>query len=195
MQSNARSLLKYLHALRDHYSRLLVVRLDLGYHREFRRGAPDIDPATVKGHWERLYWYLRDSFPSMVGYVWKLEYGLYKSYHYHLILVFDGNQVREDVTLGKKIGEEWRKNITGGIGSYWNCNARKEDYAKAGRLGIGAIRHGDEGLWANLVETALYLVKVDLYVRLDAPGVGRTFGKGLLPAPRRDGRGRPRKQQ
>lgn len=193
MRKNAASLLGYLSALRELYARLLVVRLDLGYLRVFRKDGPEIDPVTVKDHWEKLYWYLNKNFPSLVGFVWKLEYGVFKSYHYHVILFFDGNEVREDVTLGERIGEEWKRNITGGSGSYWNCNARKEQFERMGRLGIGDIRHDDADSWANLERAALYLVKVDWYVRLNAPGVGRTFGRGALPAPRKDRRGRPRR--
>ncbi|MGN2243411.1 inovirus-type Gp2 protein [Frateuria sp. GZRR33] len=193
-RKNAASLLKYIRELHEMFAKLVVVRLDLGYSKEYREELEDkeLNPSTVKKHFKQLLKYLRRKFPTLVGYVWKLEYGTLKSYHYHLMLLFNGHEVRKDVTLGQLVGEHWVNVATEGSGTYWNCNARKDTYSKLGLLGIGTIRYSDTELRAGLEKAALYLAKVDYYVKLNAPDVGRTFGKGALI--RRTGarRGRPR---
>lgn len=194
MRKNAASLLKYIRGLHEAHAKLVVVRLDLGYSAAYRLslGEEGVDPIMVKRDLNSSLKYLRSKFPNMVGYAWKLEYGSRKSYHYHLMLFFNGHEVREDVTLGQLIGDHWDKMITAGNGTHWNCNAKKDAYAKLGLLGIGTIRYCDGWLRANLERAALYLTKVDYYVRLNAPGIGRTFGKGVLPPISEPRRGRPR---
>jgi hypothetical protein len=194
MRKNAASLLKYIRNLHEMFAKLVVVRVDLGYSKEYREmsAVSGLDPSLVKGNFKLLLKYLRRRFPTLAGYVWKLEYGALKSYHYHLMLLFNGHEVREDVTLGQLVGDHWVGEITEGNGTYWNCNAKKDVYAKLGLLGIGTIRYCDTELRANLEKAALYLAKVDYYVRLNSPGVGRTFGKGGRNIQVGVRRGRPR---
>ncbi|WEH93381.1 inovirus-type Gp2 protein [Acinetobacter soli] len=35
----------------------------------------------------------------MVGYIWKLEYGIKKGYHYHFIFFMDGNIHKKETFL------------------------------------------------------------------------------------------------
>jgi hypothetical protein len=55
-------------------------------------------------------------------------------------LFFDGSQVRDDVNRAWEIGDYWQWVITNGRGSYWNCNAHKEDYKYCGMLTRERIR-------------------------------------------------------
>jgi len=182
IRKNTASLLKYIRGLHEMFAKLVVVRLDLGCSKEYRELSADegLDPSLAKGNFKLLLKYLRRKFPTtLVGYVWKLEYGAPKSYHYHLMLLFNGYEVREDITLGQLIGDHWVGEITEGNGTCWNCNAKKDVYAKLGLLGIGTIRYCDTELRTNLEKAALYWAKVEYYVKLNASGfVGRTFGKG-----------------
>ncbi|MGH8049292.1 MAG: YagK/YfjJ domain-containing protein [Arenimonas sp.] len=188
-------LLTYVRGLHDFYSKLLVIRLDLGYQKQFCGSPEHIDPVSyseVRGHRKSFLKYLKQELPEdyLAGYAWKLEHGKIKSYHYHFILLLNGQRVREDITIAKIIGEHWKNIITNGKGLYFNCNAKKFNYRSCG---IGMISHDDAVMRKNLEEAVLtYLVKVDFYIKLFIQK-GRAFGKGALPKESRSGIGRPRK--
>lgn len=202
---NFKSVKNYINDLFDEKKdRLLVVRVDLGYGLNNREGVTAQEAfeeyLQAKKDRESLFYNIRSNelFEYLVGYVWKLEYGLNKGFHFHMLFFFDGSKVREDVTLAKMIGEYWQNQITGGRGLYYNCNAFKDDYEK---LGIGMINYYDKDLRENLInEVAAYLVKTDLYSRViirDQAGKkgkkdsARTFGRGEIKA-KNDNRGRRR---
>ena len=193
-RKNAASLLKYIRALHDRFAKLVVVRIDLGYSTAYRAasGANGIDAGRAKAAFAAFVKRLHTAFPDLVGYAWKLEYGAIKSYHYHVMLLFNGHAVREDVTLGHMAGAIWVDEIEEGAGTYWNCNAKKDFYGRAGLLGIGTIRYSDTEMRANLERAALYLTKVDYYVKLNEDGIGRVFGKGTLKSVGLGRGGRPR---
>jgi hypothetical protein len=191
---NFRELRNYINALFEQHSRLLVLRIDFGYLKEYgkrRATASVVEYGTVKKDWQSLLLYLRRKLPHdcLLGFAWKLEYGLEKSFHYHVLLMLDGSKVREDVTIARLIGDHWNETITKGKGLYYNCNAFKEGYKFCG---IGMINHSDMALREGLEKAALYLTKPDYYIKLIAPDDGRTFGKGNMPKPRTGSRGRPR---
>jgi hypothetical protein len=115
----------------------------------------------------------------MVGFAWKLEYGLDKGFHYHLLLLFDGSRRQQDVKIAMDIGEYWKHEITSGEGVYWNCNARKSDYKACG---VGRISRNDIELRAILKDkVALYLTKVDVILKLVMPDNHRSYGRGGMP--------------
>ncbi|QAY89975.1 inovirus-type Gp2 protein [Pseudomonas sp. ACM7] len=181
---NYKELTGYADALFERYSRLLVLRVDLSYSKENAKTAQD----QAKRDRERLFENARANklFDNMVGYIWKLEHGPEKGFHYHMIFFFDGSKVREDITLAKRIGEYWEAVVTKGRGLYFNCNAVKRTYKSCG---IGMIDHTDVQLRKGLRNVVIYLTKTDLYMKLQTEGRG--MGKGLRPAPKGP-RGRPR---
>jgi hypothetical protein len=86
---NYKSLLTYIDAIFEGCSRVLVLRVDLGYsksivHRDFREG---LQFETVKNQREKLLKMLRRKLPStsLLGHALKLEFGLSKGFHYHCI--------------------------------------------------------------------------------------------------------------
>lgn len=196
---NLKGVLAYIDALFERHARLLVVRVDLSYRNKFcdgYRAEGGVTSEKVKAHRDKLLYDLKNKLflASMVGYVWKLEYALSKGYHYHMLFFFDGSRVREDETLALIIGQHWCDKITEGRGIYRNCNANKEDYRLRGfGVGIGMINHHDCELRRNLQKAAAYLIKTDYYIRTVISGNGRAFGKGVMPDPKSDQRGRPRK--
>lgn len=191
---NYRELMIYLKALFKRHSRLLVLRLDLGYLKEQCwpvGGGSNVQYDEVKKHWEVLLRYLKTKLPfdCMAGFAWRLEYGLDKNFHYHILILLDGSKVREDVTIARIIGEFWSNTVTKGAGLYYNCNAFKNSYKSCG---IGMLHHEDTESLEGLEKAALYMVKTDYYLKMVAPGKGRTFGKGIMPEPKTETRGRPR---
>ena len=126
-RANYRSGAQYLSALFDKHSRLLIVRIDLGY----RDGvySPHLAPVGVEqahGDLARLYNNLRHNelFDHLVGRISKLEYGESKGYHYHTFFIFNGNKRNAAEHIAHAIGEYWKNNITGGRGLAFNCNRR-----------------------------------------------------------------------
>ncbi|MBL1265478.1 YagK/YfjJ domain-containing protein [Methylomicrobium sp. RS1] len=189
---NHEGMMRYIDSLFEHYSRLVVIRLDL-YEDSPIMSQSDIE----KKYWQAKYHFKRllnnakmnCLFDAMVGYIWSLEYGPERGYHYHFVFFFDSSQVIDDVYLAWQIGEYWKGVVTDGRGSYWNCNAEKKKYP---HLGIGIIHHSDVEKINCLKRAAAYLVKVDHYVRMLTPDNGRTFGRGEILPPRTGTVGRPR---
>lgn len=187
-RKNNSSLVRYINKLFDLHARLLVMRIDFGYRLENKH---DVTAAMVQKHRKMFFANTRMNglFDAMLGYAWKMEYGLDKGFHYHMLFFFDGSKVREDVSIAKQIGEYWNLSITDGIGVYFNCNRIKNSYKSCG---IGMINHHDYALRDGLKNAVLYMTKTDNYIKLVLPGNARIFGKGEIAQPKLNKRGRPR---
>lgn len=181
---NYKEFIEYVDALFGRYSRLLVLRVDLSYSKENAKTTK----AVAKRDRDRLFGNARSNklFDNRVGYIWKLEHGPDKGFHYHMMFFYDGSKVREDITLAKRIGEYWAEVVTKGRGLYFNCNAIKLDYHTCG---IGMINFDSAELREGLRRAVIYLTKTDLYMKLQT--VERSMGKGNRPSSK-DPRGRPR---
>jgi hypothetical protein len=178
-------------------SRLVFVRVDLAYRKDLGPSALSgqaVSYADVRKDRERLFSKLRSNpiFHGLVAKAWALEYKPRKGFHYHMLFVFDGSKIREDITVGMRILELWRTRITEGRGVGENCNAVKFKYKN--RLGIGVINHFDINARKNLEEYVLpYLTKVDYYVKYATPEGDRVFGKSNMPKPKTRKNGRKRR--
>ncbi|WP_273827120.1 YagK/YfjJ domain-containing protein [Providencia rettgeri] len=187
---NLKGALDYVDSLFDHHARLLVVRVDLSWQKDFVKNQT-ITTDIARLHRQRLFKRVQSHplFQHCLGYIWKLEYGRYKGFHYHTCFFFDGSKVRGDVTLSKRIGESWKNEVTGGQGLYFNCNAIASTYI---RSGIGDIHYTDQTKRAILQKAIGYIAKVDTAVRLSLPKGARTFGRGEFILRKDEIRGRPR---
>lgn len=181
---NYKELTEYVDTLFECHSRLLVLRVDLSYQKQYSKTTQ----AEAKRDLKHLFENARSNklFGEMVGFIWKLEHGSEKGFHYHVMFFFDGSKVREDITLAKRIGQYWTDVVTRGRGLYFNCNAGKLAYKSCG---IGMVDHTDAALRKGLRNAVIYLTKTDLFMKLQTEGRG--MGKGLCPSPKGP-RGRPR---
>lgn len=191
---NLEGILAYIDSLFEHYARLLVVRLDLGYQkghvitnnedilRKYDQAKHDFQHFLKNLKRHKL-------FEHKVGHIWKLEYGPDKGFHYHLYLFFDGSKVKDDVLKAFQVGDYWVYSIARGLGVSWNCNLHKDQYPQCG---IGMINHNDFEKINYLKQAVSYLVKIDHYVRMMTPEDSINFGRGQILPPRTDGPGRPR---
>lgn len=188
---------KYIDSLFEKHSRLLVVRVDLGYHYnpvEPVGARSHVSEEEFRSHLRQMLKYVRKHVPDLVGSAWKVEYGAGKGWHAHLLAIQLGHRHRQGITWGKLLCEKWEQ-VTGGLGTAWNCNADEDKYRRRGLLGIGLIDHTDTDLRAGLVRTAMYLVKVDAYAKLKTKSGARNFGRGdQLPTAEGKRVGRPRKK-
>lgn len=198
---NFRSMENYIDSLFCVYSRLLVLRIDLGYRKGF---FDTIDEGRGAGedrinYFANIFTVHREKFIrkcqgisklAMVGHVWKLEYGVEKGYHFHLMLFLNGARVRQDVVIAKKICSLWNDVITDGEGVSYNCNRGKDSYKYSC---IGMVNHDDVSAREGFRRAAIYLTKVDRYVSVLLPENRRTFGKGASPKVKYNTTGRPRR--
>lgn len=184
ISNNKNSLLKYINALFNAHSRLLVIRLDLSYKKKptpyLKKHEFCEQLEKAQEHRHKLIQHLKrkqlkDAF---VGYAWKLEYGLEKSFHYHMIFFLDGSKYKKDVEIAKSIGEYWVEQVTEGNGLYWNCNANQDSYRANG---IGTVNYYDKDKRKNLEQASLYLVKPDYFVRVFMPNGGKAYDRGQMP--------------
>lgn len=183
-RKNKSSIFKYVdhifHTSHDERNpKVLVIRIDLHYKRQ-SEGVLDLNIA--KEDFKLFLKYIKKSF-SILGYIWKLEFGYDKGFHYHVLIFLDGQKHQQDVNLSKIFGDKWLE-ITQKKGTYWNCNSEKDNYYK---LGIGMIRKGTDE-YKNLKEKVIeYFLKPDNYMKiiLKSKKFGdiniRTMGKGGIP--------------
>lgn len=174
---NHDSAIKYVNALFDYYARLLVIRIDLGYpydpelHANTQLGVIQKDMKRFKRLMER-----HPIFGKMVGYIFKLEYGLSKGHHLHCIFFFDGSKAIKDSYIAQKIGELWKKS-TEHRGVFHNCNLVKKSYKF---LGIGMINYYDSEKRCNLGLALSYLFKAEQFLSYRYGKHDRTYFHGLL---------------
>lgn len=164
----------YVRGLFRRHAKIMIVRIDLSYAK-----GVEVDIDTAQKHRDRLFSNARKNkiFKEMIGFIWKMEFGILKGYHHHVILFFDGSKVREDVTYAKMVGEYWKYKITNGDGLYYNCNAVKNKYSKCG---IGLLTHRDKDKMQGLDEAVKYLTITDKFIKIKMSGIRRTFGKGQV---------------
>lgn len=185
---NYRSLKSYLDALQENHAKLLIIRLDLYLTKKVRseEQIAHADLERYRRHFLRRI--LINYSTAMVGYAWKLEYGLERNHHYHLMLIFNGNELKSDNKISHSLGKLWSDKVTQGRGSYFSCNSQKGRYRYCG---IGMLEHRDAEKRAALDRACQYLTKTDFFVKYYLPEGGRTFGKGEIKHRRVD-RGRKR---
>lgn len=185
-----RSVNNYINSLHDQYSKILAIRVDLGYLKEHSEQVllPDIKKDVKK---------LLDNrrgkpsiFQDQVGYVVKYENAPDKGPHAHALFLYDGQHVQKDAYIGDQIGKYWSENITAGKGVHHNCNRDKDKYKDCG---IGMINHADSHKRENLLNHVVpYMLKADQSIDdLRENGRERAITKGITPKPK-SGAGRPR---
>ncbi len=185
-----KSLIRYVDELFDLYSRILVVRVDLGYRIECFGPCGDYSDYIEQVRAERVEfvrWLNSGDLSGVIGYACKLEYGLHAGFHNHLVVFFNGAVHREDITLGRMLGQKWVEIVGEGRGRYFNCNAKS--YRDSG---VGVVSWNDIEKRKILNERVLsYLCKVD-YLLADEKFHGRTFFRGEVSKRIKSRRGRPR---
>lgn len=182
--------LRKLFSEEQRLSRLLFVRVDLGYLKDTMHLVTIRD---LHRHLEKLRELIgnkKTCFKGLVDHAIAIEQGLEHGYHCHVLLIYNGAKHQEDCTLGQKVGEKW-ESITDGLGSYYNCNytKNKRAYEESGTLGIGRIRRGFPQEVENAIRTALYLTdpsktdrcieRLNQHLKVKLPKM-KTFTRGIV---------------
>lgn len=155
-KENITSCKKYIAELRDQYSRLIVLRIDVSYRKEVC-GTVSYDEFSA--HLDSLSMNRRDNsiFKGFVGYVRKLEWGQSKGPHAHFLMFFDGS-VRwpsAHAYIAQQICDYWRK-LTGGKGCAYNCNSELHKYQFPA---IGCLHRSDDQKYDALDKIISYQCK------------------------------------
>lgn len=150
---------KLTQKLRNVFSKLLVLRIDFCW-----KTLPEEDLSfdEFKAYFTQLLkrFHYDKNLPNIVGYLWKLEFGQQKGYHYHCIFYMDGNKFQNDAYYSEKIGQFWN-NLTQDKGYYHNCHRSKVKYRN---LAIGMAHHEDQVFFDNLDQVLLYICKQDQFL-------------------------------
>lgn len=184
-KDNQDSFLEYVwRILKDHY-KVLIVRVDLGYLKEFML---NITVQDFYNHIESLRNLLKDKngcFRDLLGYGLALEQGITKGYHAHLMLIYNGSERCQDWHLANKVIQKWQE-ITQrvGYGVSSNTTEKKKQYADRGLLGIGMIHRNQPVEIQNAWNVASYLTQPEKYlqrmlIKPKANKPKRTFFKGV----------------
>ena len=172
-QRSCKALVKRLTLLRQHYAKLMIVRVDLTYGEVY---VQDMAPEDrIEQDWEELKAFLNTKFASsFLGYAAKMEFRPKKGVHLHVLLAFNGRVVRQDVTIARLVGEHWKYVITQGAGGYFNCNTPKYKNRFA-HCGVGVFSGLDEACVAGFQAVAHYVTKHDFLVGLIMAGRRKFF--------------------
>ena len=179
---------QYIDALSKEYSKLNMVRIDLGYKK------PHSDKMTLEDankDLNHMFNNMRSKssiFKDKVGYVCKKEYTKDKGVHFHALIIYDGQKVKNDMHKAKQIGGYWEQ-ITKEKGSYHNCNQNKYK-----RKGVGMLDHRDSEKRKILDEDVIsYLCKDEQDIKpIKKNKKDRAFIRGTIPKSKGNV-GRPRK--
>lgn len=151
-------------------SKVLVMRADFSLKADSGLSLEDLKNYMSKFLKKMLV--TKGELKDIEAYIWKLEYGVQKGYHYHFIFFMDGNKHFRDIYFVQMMGDWW-KEITEKQGLFHNCNKSKFKYRY---LAIGPISHDDEEARKNLEIVMSYLSKTDQFLMEKTLKKYRVFG-------------------
>lgn len=186
-RDNFESACRYVTAMFERHSRLLVLRIDL-YVRPGATGwghTGAADRAVVR--------YLRNLRDGRIvdgfrGFLIKRENGICRGTHYHLMVLLDGHEHRSAWFLTQRLGEAWVKRVGSVSGSYFNCYGMKDRYRFNG---LGVVHASDEMKLIGMRVALWYMSKQDCELMVCGEK-RKNFWRSPMPAGR-SGRGAPRK--
>jgi hypothetical protein len=178
---NKKQLRGYLNQLISHYCRLLFVRVDLFYRDDCKDMVSIDDFAEHMTHFRNLLSNKKTCFSDLQGFAWAIEAGKRKSFHVHLLLIYDGAKHQNAYGLALQVGDKWRS-ITDYTGYYFNCHDTQylASLAKHVKIGIGMIHRNNIEQVQCAVDVASYLTEFEKEYQHPVARLPnmRTFGKG-----------------
>ena len=164
------SLQELIYEAAENYSKILPIRID--FHLSSSVGL-EIARQDFVDYWHTMQNNMRRNqrFKHLITYVAKLEYGYNRGWHMHMLLLFDGQKVKDDYTLSSDIGEYWNQVVESENlheGSYYACNMAKRQYDQCAlkvinsSYALNQIKNNANAYTDlhALIDTAEYLTKV-----------------------------------
>lgn len=181
---------------------LSVLRFDLGYAKHYcdpeLSGGHVISYEDVRSHRRALRRFLKRDLSKMLpngackgmGFGIKLEFGLDKTFHFHVIVILNGDVICQHAVIAEMICQYWDERITHGKGGSYSCF--RSFYVKEG---IGSVRYDDEEKLRTLEWSVVpYVTKADFYIDMVKPEGHRSFWKSQPPKIEAKRRGRKRRK-
>lgn len=199
-----KSVVTYFDDLFVDYSKILVVRVDLGYQAceadkiSFERAHSDIQRFINYRQWHAC-------FKHCIGYVIGRERGTSsvqenegngRGFHFHCFILFNGQKVKDGAELAKEVIDYWQNRIVNSRRKsadeqtetwFCNCNVRNYQYN-----GIGMVQHSDELKRWHMISALIYLTKRSQDLGDDVPPGTRSWTKGQYQPRAVEPRGRSR---
>jgi hypothetical protein len=186
---------------------LSVLRFDLGYAKHYcdpdLSGEQAVTYEDVRSHRKALRRFLKRDLSKMLpagackgmGFGIKLEYGLDKCFHFHVLVILNGDVVCRHAVIAEMICSHWNSRITHGKGGSYNCF--RSEYVK---LGIGSVRYSEDKIGTlergklDILESEVvpYVTKADFYIKMVKPDAHRSFWVSQPPKIEAKRRGRKR---
>ena len=168
---------QYFDTLTQNYSKLNLVRVDLGYKKPY---SGEISLEDANKDLNHMFNNMRSKptiFKDVVGYVCKREYTEDRGVHFHTLMVYNGQKVQKDAYMGDQIGKYWEK-ITAQKGSFHNCNRNSYE-----QTGIGMLDYKDKEKRQILDEKVLsYICKDEQSIdAIKTKKKSRAFTRGVMP--------------
>lgn len=180
---NIKRSVEYIDQLFSIHSKILAVRVDFYFNSEFSTPAFLHKAfATLRNNWR-----FNQLFDGFIGYIRKIEYGIERGWHMHVLFFFNGNKKQSDYALAEAIGLYWNNVLAKSMGGYYSSNMLPKETFQYN--GLGLICYTDKEKIDNLKLLSSYLCKTDTYPA--EYGSVRTFATGQTPKPGIGGR--PRK--
>lgn len=196
---NTQKLTNYVNQLVNHYSRVLMVRVDVSYHNSNKT---EIGVDEFREHMRVLRERLSNKdgcIKGLEGYAWSLEQGYRRTesgnLHCHLLLIYSGAKRQDAYYLAKEIGEIW-DSITNGAGSYFNSHTSGYIRAlkKRGQSPVAMVHRENSHEVKKVLEVSEYLTtkskdvdgKFNQRLKVKVPNM-KAFGTGQFDIKKRRG--------
>ncbi|MCU4578461.1 inovirus Gp2 family protein [Acinetobacter courvalinii] len=154
-------------------SRVLIIRLDLRFGKTQNPSLEQVkkDLRTFLRHVGRT------KNLNILGYIWKLEFGERRGFHYHFIFILDSRDHSQEIKLAQQIGQIWEK-VIGVEGTFHNCHfkAVNNQYDK---LAIGRLHRDEQQKYQYLLGLLRYFAKKDQFILHKNIGKERTLGTSI----------------
>lgn len=177
-------MVSYARRLINRHRKLLILRVDFYLPSAYQ----DITAEQAKAYLKHFLDNRRSNpgiFKHDVGYIWKLEHGQERGFHFHCIFFLNGSTANGNgIYWADQYGQYWEGLWGGESGLYHNCNREKLVKAASGRyrynqVGVGHLQYTDHLMRRNLYCVIAYLAKQEQAVPMKAR-CGRTWACGEL---------------
>lgn len=157
----------------EKHSRVLVIRIDPRYAKTQN---PTLDQVKMDLR-TFLRFVGRTKNLNILGYIWKLEFGERRGFHYHFIFILDSRDHSQEIKLAQQIGQIWEK-VIGVEGTFHNCHfkAVNNQYDK---LAIGRLHRDEQQKYQYLLGLLRYFAKKDQFILHKNIGKERTLGTSI----------------
>jgi hypothetical protein len=188
-----RSMCEYVDALFAKQARQVVIRVDVGYGEDTH-----ITLEQFESDLERLYDHTRTKpiFAHLNGFICKIEYGVSKKLHAHLLLFFDSSK-RDGYgawNIAQSICDHWCNHVASAEATFRNVHNDAKKYKELGRLGIGIVHVSDTAMMNILKNYVVgYLCARKQYIKPKNRPNMKLLRRGNMPEIHDVKRGAPRK--